>query len=111
MFTDIVGYSAMMSKDESKALRILKANKILHKELLQQFPGELLKEIGDGMLLSFPNVSDAIAYASAIHYSAKQNETTYRIGIHTGECELRGEDLSGLAVHIAAPWTFPECSS
>ncbi|HNS17075.1 MAG TPA: adenylate/guanylate cyclase domain-containing protein [Bacteroidales bacterium] len=49
MFTDIVGYSALMSKDEKVALQILNKNRELQKAALRRFHGEFIKEIGDGV--------------------------------------------------------------
>ena len=48
MFTDIVGYTALMGKNEQQALALLKKNKELHERLITQYNGKLLKEIGDG---------------------------------------------------------------
>jgi adenylate cyclase len=54
MFTDIVGYTALMGSDEDRAFKILRKNREIHSKLIQQFCGTLIKEIGDGML---PNIS------------------------------------------------------
>ena len=48
MFTDIVGYSAVMSKDEKLAMSILEINREIHKTAIRKFKGEYIKEIGDG---------------------------------------------------------------
>ncbi len=66
MFTDIVGYSALMSEDESKAFKVLTRNRTIQKSLIKQFRGEWLKEIGDGVLASFTTVSAAVFCAVAI---------------------------------------------
>ena len=63
MFTDIVGYTAIMGKDEKKALELLKKNRKLHKSRINRFNGTFLKEIGDAILVSFPSVYDAIRCA------------------------------------------------
>lgn len=60
MFTDIVGYSAMMAKDETKRMQILKKNRTLLKRLVEKLNGKWLKEIGDGTLSSFTSVLDAV---------------------------------------------------
>ena len=49
MFTDIAGYTALMSQDEEKALQLLQKNRALLKPIIEQFRGEWLKEIGDGV--------------------------------------------------------------
>ena len=50
MFTDIVGYTAMMGNDEEGALNILRLNREIHKSLIEKYKGQLLKEMGDGIL-------------------------------------------------------------
>jgi class 3 adenylate cyclase len=58
MFTDIVGYTALMGKDEQRAFELLKRNRSVQKPLIEKFNGRWLKEIGDGVLASFNAVSD-----------------------------------------------------
>jgi len=53
MFTDIVGYTALMEKDEQKAMQLLDQNRVLQKPLIQKYRGKYLKEMGDGILASF----------------------------------------------------------
>ena len=60
MFTDIVGYTALMGEDEEKAFKILKKNKQVQKPLIEKYDGKWLKEIGDGVIASFSSVSDAM---------------------------------------------------
>ena len=50
MFTDIAGYTALMSKDEQKAMAIVKENRMLQKELAEEHHGDFLKEMGDSTL-------------------------------------------------------------
>ena len=66
MFTDIVGYTALMGKDEVRAMALLKRNIQIQQPLIESFNGDLLKEMGDGILASFPTVSDAVYCAGAI---------------------------------------------
>ena len=66
MFTDIVGYTALMSKDEQKAFELLKKNREIHLQAIESLNGRLIKELGDGTLLSFPAVSDALYAAMKI---------------------------------------------
>lgn len=63
MFTDIVGYSALMGSDEERAFKILRRNREIPSKSIQQFNGYLIKEIGDGMLISFDLTSDAVRCA------------------------------------------------
>ena len=66
MFTDIVGYTALMSQDEQKALELLKTNRELLKPIIKEFRGEWLKEMGDGSLSSFSSAIDAVGCALAM---------------------------------------------
>jgi class 3 adenylate cyclase len=66
------------------------------------FGGQIVKHTGDGYLLSFTGPTSAIECAQEIRRDAERLGLQCKTGIHTGECERRGEDLSGLAVHIAA---------
>jgi len=102
MFTDIVGYTSLMGKDEQKALELLKKNKKIHKRLIAQFNGKLLKEIGDGILASFSSVSEAVYCAGAIQKDAKEEEISLRIGIHEGEVVFQDNDVFGDGVNIAS---------
>ena len=53
MFTDIVGYTALMGSDEDRAFKVLRKNREIHTKLINEFQGTLIKEMGDGMLISF----------------------------------------------------------
>jgi class 3 adenylate cyclase len=53
MFTDIVGYTALMGSDEERAFEVLLKNLGIHSKLIEKFNSKLIKEIGDGMLVSF----------------------------------------------------------
>ena len=72
MFTDIVGYTTVMSRDENEAFALLERNRKVHKPLIDQFGGTFLKEMGDGILASFDNSSDAVMCAAAIQSEARQ---------------------------------------
>ena len=71
VFTDIVGYTALMGTDEDKAFEVLKKNQDIHNELIPQFNGTLIKEMGDGMLISFNLASDAVKCAIEIQKTCK----------------------------------------
>jgi pimeloyl-ACP methyl ester carboxylesterase len=66
------------------------------------FGGQRVKHTGDGYLLSFPGPTSAIECAQVVRRDAERLGLACKTGVHTGECERRGEDLSGMAVHIAA---------
>ncbi|GAF72765.1 unnamed protein product, partial [marine sediment metagenome] len=103
MFTDIVGYTALMAKDERKALSILKKNRDLHKSLIERFNGEYLKEMGDGTLCSFDSAVDAVNCSLEIQNSLKDEpELTLRIGIHIGDVLFSEGDVFGDGVNVAS---------
>jgi len=66
MFTDIVGYSALMSKDEKMAMDVLGKNRAIHKAAIEKFNGKYIKEIGDGTLSIFQSSFDAVSCALEI---------------------------------------------
>ena len=103
MFTDIVGYTALMGANEQKAFEILKKNREIHQPIIDTYNGKLIKEIGDGILASFPTVSDALLAAIKIQQScATSKELSLRIGIHEGEIIFENNDIYGDAVNIAS---------
>ncbi len=64
--------------------------------------GTKVKHTGDGYLLSFRGPTSALECTTAIRTDAQRLGLQSRTGVHTGECEFRGQDLSGIAVHVAA---------
>lgn len=103
MFTDIVGYTALMGDDERKAFALLRTNRQLQKPLIEQFNGTWIKELGDGILASFETVTDATA--CAIHIQKACNslpDLKLRIGIHLGEVVFEDNDVFGDGVNIAS---------
>jgi class 3 adenylate cyclase len=69
---------------------------------VRRFKGAEIVTTGDGFLLSFDGPARAIRCAQAINQAIMPHGLELRMGLHTGECEVRGENLGGLAVHIAA---------
>ncbi len=103
MFTDIVGYTALMGNDEQKAFTFLTINRDIQKPIIEQFSGRWIKELGDGVMASFNTVSDAVNAAIKIQEGClSANKFQLRIGIHQGEVVLEGGDVFGDAVNIAA---------
>ena len=103
MFTDIVGYTAMMGNNEQKAFELLRKNREIQKPIIEELGGRWIKELGDGVLASFPSVSNAVYAAIKIQeacYQAKDFEL--RIGIHLGEVVFENDDIFGDAVNIAS---------
>ena len=103
MFTDIVGYTALMGEDEQNAFRILVKNRQIQQPLLAKFNGRLIKELGDGILASFITASDAVFCAMCIQQQCKDiPNLKLRIGIHLGEVLFENNDVFGDGVNIAS---------
>ena len=66
MFTDIVGYAAMMGKDSNKALELVRISKEIQKPLVEKHNGKWLKEMGDGAMAQFGSALDAVNCAMEI---------------------------------------------
>jgi adenylate cyclase len=103
MFTDIVGYTALMGDNEQKAFELLNKNRLLQKPIIEKYKGRWIKELGDGILASFNTVSDAVNAAIKIQEGCNQTkEFQLRIGIHQGEIIFENNDIYGDAVNIAS---------
>ena len=103
MFTDIVGYTAMMGNNEQKAFELLRLNRALQKPIIEEFGGRCIKELGDGILASFPAVSNAVYAAIKIQEACNTSKAfELRIGIHQGEVVFENDDIFGDAVNIAS---------
>jgi class 3 adenylate cyclase/pimeloyl-ACP methyl ester carboxylesterase len=104
LFTDIVDATARAAKLGDGRWRDLLAQ---HDEQvraqLARFGGRAVKTVGDGFLATFDGPpSRALRCALAITAAARELDMEVRVGMHTGECELIGEDVGGMAVHIAS---------
>jgi class 3 adenylate cyclase len=103
MFTDIVGYTALMGQDEQKGLELVRRNRKIQQRLIKAFGGIWLKEMGDGILSSFQSAGQAVYCAAAIQKETKKiPELELRIGIHLGEIIFERGDVFGDGVNIAA---------
>jgi len=103
LFTDIV-----RSTENTAALGDLRWRQLLDehdgviREELRHHRGREINTTGDGFVASFDGPGRAIRCAQAITARTHTLGLDVRAGLHTGECEMRGKDLGGLAVHIAA---------
>jgi class 3 adenylate cyclase/pimeloyl-ACP methyl ester carboxylesterase len=103
LFTDIVGSTARAAALGAPAWRqLLDSHDRVVREQLRRFRGLEIKTTGDGFLASFDGPARAIRCARAITGAVGGLGVEVRAGLHTGECDVRGEDLGGLAVHIAS---------
>ena len=103
LFTDIVGSTEQAAKLGDQQWRELldRHDKCLE-EAVGRFQGRLVKKTGDGGLATFQGPTRAIEAARTIRDGMRALGLEVRVGVHTGECELRGEDVGGIAVHIAS---------
>jgi pimeloyl-ACP methyl ester carboxylesterase len=103
LFTDIVGSTDRASAmGDRKWMDLLEAHNDLAKREIDRFRGRAVKSTGDGVLATFDGPGRAIRCAQAISFRVNDLGIKVRAGLHTGECELLGGDVGGIAVHIAA---------
>lgn len=102
MFTDIVGYTSLMSDSEVSALSAVReVKKALHR-VLPLYNGQHIKEIGDGNLCIFGSSIEAASCALALQKWLSQSSFKIRIGLHLGDVVISGKDVYGDGVNIAA---------
>ena len=103
VFTDIVGFTKLSAENEPAALALLEKQRDLLKPIVESYNGEWLKEIGDGLLLSFETNLDAVECAIKIQHQVKSVEhLNLRIGIHQGEVVFQGSNVIGDDVNMAS---------
>lgn len=103
MFTDIVGYTALMGQQEDRALKIIDENKAIQKPLVEEYEGKWHKDLGDGSLCSFPSSANAVKCGIAIQQKlGKEVDYKVRIGIHLGDVTFNKGDVFGDGVNVAA---------
>jgi class 3 adenylate cyclase len=103
LFSDVSGYSEMMKRDQATTLGILDTNRDIHTRNIARHGGRFLKEMGDGVLASFPTASEAVACARAIQRDVgSDGRYSVRIGIHLGEIVQANGDVFGDGVNLAA---------
>lgn len=102
MFTNIVGYESLLNDDEKKAVDKLRKNQLNHKRLIKKYRGRWLKEMGDGILLSFFSNIEAVMCALSLQEASKQMDIHLRIGIHQGDVIFEHSDVLGDGVNIAS---------
>ena len=110
LFTDAVGFSQRTGRDESGAIEAIQADIALMTELCQQWDGEVLKNTGDGLLMTFSSAVQAVQCALAIQRQLDEKalatfETeplVHRMGVHLGDVILSDGDIMGDGVNIAS---------
>jgi class 3 adenylate cyclase len=104
LFTDICGGTELAAAIGDKRWRdLLAAHHAAVRREVERFDGREVKTIGDGFLVVFEGApSRAVRCAGAIVRATSEVGVDVRCGLHTGECERMGDDVGGMAVHIAA---------
>lgn len=102
-FTDIVGSTEEAVRRGDREWRaLLEHHDAGTRRVVERFGGRVVKSTGDGVLARFDEPAQAVRAGAALVRELHAAGTDIRVGIHTGEVELRDDDLAGLAVHIAA---------
>lgn len=101
MFSDIVKSSERASELGDRAWReLLDDHDSMVRRQLERFGGREIKTTGDGFLATFDGPARAIRCALSIRDGASRLDLPVRLGLHTGEVEVRNDDVGGIAVHI-----------
>jgi TolB-like protein/class 3 adenylate cyclase len=107
---DVAGYSRLMGLEEVGTARALREHRVVTDALVAKHGGRIVKTTGDGVLLEFPSVVDAVECAVAVQaVMAERNKgipedrrMLYRIGINLGDILIEGDDILGDGVNVAA---------
>jgi class 3 adenylate cyclase len=103
LFTDIVDSTRLAAEAGDRRWReLLDAHDEISAREVERFRGRRVKTTGDGMLAVFDGPARGVRCAEAVLDGLAELRVEIRAGLHVGECELRGDDVGGLAVHIGA---------
>ena len=102
MFTDMVGYTALLQADEETALAARAQYWRAIEQQHETFGGTIVQRLGDGSMSMFPSSLAAVQAAVGVQQELQAAEVPVRIGIHVGEVVVEPERLSGDAVNVAA---------
>ena len=103
LFTDLVGSTEhAVELGDTRWRYLLESHQAQVRRQLERFRGREIKTTGDGFLATFDGPARAIRCAQAVVDQSRGLGLETRAGVHTGECELIGDDVGGIAVHIAA---------
>lgn len=103
LFTDIVGSTALAANlGDLRWRELLDQHDELVRAEVKRFAGVVVQFIGDGTISTFDGPGRAIRCACALREAVKPLGIEIRAGVHTGEIEVRGDDIGGIAVHIGA---------
>jgi adenylate cyclase len=107
---DVAGYSRLMSQDEVGTLQTLTTHRQIMDSLISEHGGRIANTAGDSVLAEFPSAVDAVqcavsvqeALAQAVQDAPEERRLQFRIGVHVGDVMVRGGDLLGDGVNVAA---------
>ncbi len=103
LFTDIVDSTATATRmGDARWRGVLDEHDRLAQEQVERHGGRYIKSTGDGVLAIFDGPGAGVKAAIGIRDALRMIELETRAGVHTGEIELRGDDIGGVAVHVAA---------
>lgn len=110
VFTDVVGFSRLAAKNESRSYQALQRDMDIMTRLCQSHNGQVLNTMGDGMLMSFSSAVDAMSCAIQIQQTFASQAATlpalevlhHRIGVHLGDVIVKGDNVFGDGVNTAS---------
>jgi len=109
MFTDVVGFTSMSSKNEAEALGLLAKYREVFLSVFPKYGGRVVKTLGDGFLVEFASAVDAVDCAveaqkgmAELNSGLGEQKILARIGIHVGDVVHSGEDVLGDALNVAS---------
>ena len=103
LFTDIVDSTERAAELGDLAWkRLLDRHDEICRATIASFDGRMIKSTGDGVLATFDAPGRALRCADVLRSALAEAQLPIRAGVHTGEIELRGQDVDGIGVHIAA---------
>lgn len=109
LFTDLVGFTAFTAEcGDDAAVGVLDATRAIVDGAVREAGGQVVKELGDGLLVAFPRADDAIRAAAGLAasfdaaFDAGESPVAVRMGMHHGPVTRRGDDLVGHTVNVAA---------
>jgi class 3 adenylate cyclase/alpha-beta hydrolase superfamily lysophospholipase len=103
LYTDIVGSTQRAAAlGDRHWLTLLESHNTISRGVIDQHGGRIIKLTGDGVLATFDGPGRAVQCARLLREALRTLTIDIRAGIHTGEIEVRGEDIGGIAVHVAS---------
>jgi len=103
MFTDIVGYTALMQQNEKKAIQARNKHRRIFNSVTKKYNGKILQYYGDGTLSIFDSAIDAVKCSIEMQLSfQKEPSIPVRIGIHSGDIIFNEEEIIGDSVNVAS---------